>query len=130
MTRPEKFEDIAEHRQEGPTVMTWEPAYLLDHPEVEQHIVAARIAAREAGFIVDKKYGQTKLMRPKNEEERALALKSEQQSWDNGKEMYERALETKQMPEHPYIADTYTTREDLVRLREVEGLEPFVKEES
>lgn len=132
MTRPESIDDVASHLRAPLEVFSWEPAYLGAHPEIEQHIVAARIAAKEVGFV-PAGFGHNKVARERTEEELALVLKQAQESWDGSKVAYEAALESGMAPQYLHIGHAYSTAEGLPSLSDLveQGkLRSFEKEES
>ena len=132
MARPETIEDVPSYMRTPFEVFSWEPAYLTGHPEIEQHIVAARIAAKQAGFA-EAEPGHNKVVRHRTDEELEEQLVAAQRAWDNAKVAYETALERGMAPQYPYVAATYSTAEglpSLADLLEEEKLKPFEKAES
>jgi hypothetical protein len=120
--RPSTHADLSDYQRRGQTLFSWNVA-LAEHPEVEQHIVKAKLEARKLGFEFD--YNEIRV--PLTHDELEKNLRAAQQKFDNGLDYYADILAGKKTYadmewSHKNAAEYYAEREGITKPSEVQAL--------
>lgn len=114
MPIPETPADLDDYERRGDLLFSWENN-LGRHPQVEQHIVAAKLAAVKLGFGVD----NNEVRIPATEAQLAERIANKRERWTVGGQLYNRLLaEEIDWADLTYseqgAARYYATREDVL----------------
>lgn len=83
MARPSKHTDLDEYQRQGNTIFTWYSS-IAEHPEVEQHIVKAKLEARRLGYEIT----GMEVRVPLSTKELDSKLADQQARYDRGEKIY------------------------------------------
>jgi hypothetical protein len=109
MTRPVNTEDLPDYERKGHLVARIESSYITRHPSLGQHLLAALAEADHLGLVVD----DGEIIIPLTEAELDRKVKSAQDSWDFGKEVYEKFIEDGVWPERAWSWGAYLRAEGI-----------------
>ena len=109
MTRPSSPADLKDYETKGHTVARIESAHITRHPSLGQHLLSALAEADRLGLVID----DGEILIPLTEEEPDRKVKSAQDSWDFGKDVYEGFLKSGVWPERSWGWAAYLSAEGI-----------------
>lgn len=101
MARPESLEDIKE-KDRFIRVASFEIDKFIENAKLLKHYTTLLEAIQSSGGLAEKSYSTVHLQLPKNKEELQYQLESDQRSWDDMQDHYNKAVDrgpTDEIPE-------------------------------
>jgi hypothetical protein len=114
MTRPESHADLSEYQRQGHALFSWQSP-LDKFPEVQVHLVAAKVAAKKLGMQLT----EFEVRNPLTKDELDDKLSTDQDKWDRGTRVYAEIL----TGYSEFGALTWTDKNAATYYAEREGLE-------